>query len=443
MNLLLSASVAALLLAGPLGAGETPNEVEKARQFRRRGELSAAERAYRQAMEKRPADPGLFAELGRLYEEMGRLPDAAAQYRRAVDAAPDNFSFRLQLAKLLMRLGRPDEAAAQYRAARDLPESAAEFVERGYDALAPDKRDEAGAVELFEEAAARNPESSDVHHHAAMGLIEKGDYAEAERRLRRSLRLWSGRPNIHRETRAHTLAALTQLLVHQQREEEAKRLLKEIADRLGQDPADDPVSRGFALYLLTELLASEGRRKETEKLLMDVAVARAGPLSIHDVQVLMSLQPAYIRSTVLPRARKILGRALRRKNLSRQERTILALKAAAIELQLADRKKARERLDPLDDLLSTPFPDPRDQAGFYNYLGAILMQIPDEPAAERVYQTAISEIEILPPYLTALAAEGLAAVQEGAGRPGEAAASKRLADGLFRKAEAFCLFHKR
>jgi tetratricopeptide (TPR) repeat protein len=78
---------------------------------------AAAERGYRAALERWPADElVLFASAGHRYGA-GDLRGAAALYRRLLDVAPQHAAARNNLANVLAELGCSEEALAEARAA--------------------------------------------------------------------------------------------------------------------------------------------------------------------------------------------------------------------------------------------------------------------------------------------------------------------------------------
>ena len=87
-------------------------------------DLERGEDAYRQLAERRPADPGVWLDLGRAREARGVLPDARASYERAVKVDSQYAPAHLRLSALDALEGRSDQALKQLENAERLYKTA-------------------------------------------------------------------------------------------------------------------------------------------------------------------------------------------------------------------------------------------------------------------------------------------------------------------------------
>jgi Tfp pilus assembly protein PilF len=85
------------------------------------GDLSAAERAYRQASTLDPASPDASNGLGVLLVQANRPIEAVALFERAVASRPDFFEAWLNLGIANQEAGRPDAAREAYRRVLEAP----------------------------------------------------------------------------------------------------------------------------------------------------------------------------------------------------------------------------------------------------------------------------------------------------------------------------------
>jgi tetratricopeptide (TPR) repeat protein len=81
------------------------------------GEFQAALDWYEKVLLDRPADPGVYNNIGSTLVRMERFPEALARYRQAEALDPHNADIHHNLGWILEQLHQLDEAVAQYRQA--------------------------------------------------------------------------------------------------------------------------------------------------------------------------------------------------------------------------------------------------------------------------------------------------------------------------------------
>lgn len=223
-----------LLLSWPAvspGAQRTPagplTVIEKARQLVRAGNLSAAERTVRQAIEAVPAQAELHGELGQMYYQAGRFREAVEQLGRAAQLDPKNPTWSLRLAGAIIGDRRYSVALEFLEAVKSDFQHLAEYhynaglahfgIRRYQQAMEaftqalridPDLNharfflanchavsgDLDSAVVLYREALARNPDQPGYLLALGQVLKQMGpeSNADAQRVLRRALELYPG-----------------------------------------------------------------------------------------------------------------------------------------------------------------------------------------------------------------------------------------------------------
>jgi protein O-GlcNAc transferase len=152
------------------------------------GDLAAAERHSRRAVELRPRDPGLLTNLAERLCARGRLHDAIAGYREALDLVPD---FRLALEGLARALAVADDhdaaLAAALRARDAAPEQAGSHALVGELLAVLRRRGE--ALEALGRAVELAPERTDWWRNLARTALAEMDVARLERAARHLLAL--------------------------------------------------------------------------------------------------------------------------------------------------------------------------------------------------------------------------------------------------------------
>jgi tetratricopeptide (TPR) repeat protein len=180
--------------------------------------------------EKSPNDPHLLYDLAFTQEALDQTSTAEATYRRAIAADPKYFDPHLALGLLLARSDRLPEAHAELLQATTLTTDNPALKARAFRALAriDQTANPATASDELLQALKLSPETSDDILLSGELAEASGDTAAAEAAYRRLL---TADPQNHDAT-----AALTHLLLHQQKPDQAETLL---TAALAKDP-DNP-----------------------------------------------------------------------------------------------------------------------------------------------------------------------------------------------------------
>jgi tetratricopeptide (TPR) repeat protein len=153
-----------------------------------RGDIDAAERAYRAALERQPEHPLALHYLGVVLHQRGGHADALPLLERSAAYVPQEPEFHNNLGLTLAALDRNDDAIAAYRRALDRkPGHATAWNNLGLalqaQNLVPD------AIAAFRRAIALVPQFAQAHWNLALALLASGDYAEGWREYEWRLRL--------------------------------------------------------------------------------------------------------------------------------------------------------------------------------------------------------------------------------------------------------------
>ena len=161
-----------------------------------RGDLQAAERAYRQALDAAPDHAEAWYFLGGVYQVQGDHAEAVACLRQAVRVRPDLADLHNDLGMALKTIGRLDEAAACYQQAiqiqPDFPEA---YNNLGNVLKVQGRSDE--AVVVFREALRLRPDFAEAHSN--LGLVHQLQerWGEAAACHREALRLKPDLAEVH------------------------------------------------------------------------------------------------------------------------------------------------------------------------------------------------------------------------------------------------------
>ena len=154
------------------------------------------EALYRRAIDRNPANPWSYYELGNALLEQDRLDEAAAQYRAGLGADPTHVPSRAGLGAVRERQGRLEEAAAEFRAAVELdPGYAAGHYNIGSVRLAQGRAEEAAGH--LRDTLALEPDHAAAHTNLGHALRELGRLDEATAHHREALRLRPGSAEAH------------------------------------------------------------------------------------------------------------------------------------------------------------------------------------------------------------------------------------------------------
>jgi Flp pilus assembly protein TadD len=174
----------AAALADRLPGRESPS-VEflrlRGRALRAAGRVFDAEASFREALELRPGDPGLLADLATTLLGQRRLKDALPFAREAVSLRPDSAAYHCLVGVIAESLEYEDEAEKALSAARELaPNDAEAHTVYGYHAL---RRGRVPAAEqAFGEALAIHPDRAEALRGLARCAAARGDWPVARTR---------------------------------------------------------------------------------------------------------------------------------------------------------------------------------------------------------------------------------------------------------------------
>lgn len=141
-----------------------------ARAHARQGDLPGAEARLRRALEVRPQDPVVAADLAAVQAESGRPDEALALARAATERAPEQVTARAALARALLASGVYDEAAAAYA---DLAEARPALAAAGEGAALLAAGRTADAVTRLDAAAAARPEDPTIRKNRALAHLRR------------------------------------------------------------------------------------------------------------------------------------------------------------------------------------------------------------------------------------------------------------------------------
>ena len=152
------------------------------------GDVSAAERIYRQVLADDSGKPDAWYLLGRACQALGNLNEAEANLRRALTLRPAFAEAHASLGIVLKGLGRIGEAVPCYREAIRLRPNYLEAHNNLGNAL--DQLGRHGeAVECFERIIRQRPDYAEAHNN--LGMVKKGQRAwdQAAACLRNAIRI--------------------------------------------------------------------------------------------------------------------------------------------------------------------------------------------------------------------------------------------------------------
>ena len=154
----------------------------------RHGDIDAAERAYRAALETEPEHPLALHYLGVVLHQREAHAEALPLLERAVALVPGEPEFHNNLGLALAALDRDDDAVAAYRRALDhKPDHATAWNNLGLALQATNRLPE--AVAAYRRAIAFAPGYAQARWNLALALLASGDYADGWREYEWRLRL--------------------------------------------------------------------------------------------------------------------------------------------------------------------------------------------------------------------------------------------------------------
>jgi len=154
--------------------------VARAVDAHRRGELDAAERDYRAALDAAPEHPYALHYLGVVDYQRGRPADALPRLTAAVARMPAEPEFHNNLGLVLAALDRHDEAIAAHRRALALkPDHAGAWTNLGLALTAANELDD--AIGAFDRALELAPTLTEARFNRALALLAAGRFPEGFR----------------------------------------------------------------------------------------------------------------------------------------------------------------------------------------------------------------------------------------------------------------------
>jgi len=166
------------LAAQLLNADRAEHRVNLAGFQVRRGEIDAADAAYRGALALNPRYVPAYVNQADMYRALGREKDAERVLRTGIDAVNGDASLRYSLGLLLIRTGRTADALAELQAAYELDKANPRF---GYVyAVALDSTGSpAGAVDVWKKVLVQHPQDREVLQALAVGLYKLGEHEQS------------------------------------------------------------------------------------------------------------------------------------------------------------------------------------------------------------------------------------------------------------------------
>jgi tetratricopeptide (TPR) repeat protein len=170
----------ATALAQPAAQPSIEQRLASAISLHKRGEASAAEAVYREALATDPGHP--FAEhyLGVIEYQRGELAEALPLLERSVTAIPDEPEFHNNLGLAYAAADREADAISAYRAALALkPDHPVAWNNLGLALQAVN--DVAGAIAAFRRAIELKPDFAHAHWNLSLALLLDGRFADGWR----------------------------------------------------------------------------------------------------------------------------------------------------------------------------------------------------------------------------------------------------------------------
>lgn len=212
------------------GVDSVSQQLARAIQLHRQGQLDEAEPLYRQALRANPRHIDALHFLGVLNSQRGRHLEAADLIRRALEQDPRYADAWNNLGNVVAAMDRWDEAAAAYQHAVELaPDNISAHFNRGVMLLRADRNAEAAAA--FRQTIALAPEQVEAHFNLGKALAAQGQLDAAIAAYQDVIRL--------QPTHAMAYRSRSILLYRLERSDEAIAMLQ---GWLAVEP-DNPVAR--------------------------------------------------------------------------------------------------------------------------------------------------------------------------------------------------------
>jgi tetratricopeptide (TPR) repeat protein len=147
-------------------------------QHHQAGDHDAAERGYRDILQREPANARAWFVLGVLYQDRQRAADAVPCFRQATRFQPDDARGHLHLANALLQLGKLGDAREPYlRCLRLQPDHVEALTNLGF--ILSEEGQWKEAEERYRRAIKVKPELAEAHHNLGNVLREQGKPRDA------------------------------------------------------------------------------------------------------------------------------------------------------------------------------------------------------------------------------------------------------------------------
>ena len=172
---------------GAFSVPAIPHALDIAIEHHQAGNLSQAEKIYRQILQVSPNHPGALHFLGLVAKQSGQLEAAAELIGRSLAYRPDYAEAHGNLGSVLSQLGRLEQAVASYRTALSLkPDLAEAHANLGNTLMQQHKLDEAATS--YGRALALKPDLAELHNNLGNIFYQQGKLNDAVASYRLALR---------------------------------------------------------------------------------------------------------------------------------------------------------------------------------------------------------------------------------------------------------------
>lgn len=175
--------------SSPIDGHETAGTLaQRGLDAHKRGDVDAAEHAYREALERDPGHPLALHFLGVVRYQQGRAAEALPLLESAAARVPQEAEFHNNLGLALSALDRDEDAVAAHRAAIALRSGhATAWNNLGLALTAMNRVSE--AIDAYRHALAAQADFAHAHWNLALALLAQGEYEEGWREYEWRLRL--------------------------------------------------------------------------------------------------------------------------------------------------------------------------------------------------------------------------------------------------------------
>lgn len=157
------------------------------------GAYQTAADSFKQALEKDPKQPAVWAYLGESYDKLKNYPEAVAAYEKAIALSPNDAGLYQNLGNIHASQGDTEKAkvyyekSAQLSAALDPKAAATTYYNMGVTYINSGQSEQ--AVEALRKAVAADDAHAEAHYQLGITLIGVNDLPGAVKHLKRYLEL--------------------------------------------------------------------------------------------------------------------------------------------------------------------------------------------------------------------------------------------------------------